>query len=68
MNRAQLEQMDPHMLMSILNSKLRAGFESLEALMRANDLEEVTLVYRLKQAGYLYDEEQNQFRTQEATC
>lgn len=62
MNQQQVDTMDPHMLMSIVNSQLRSEFDSLEQLVRHHDLDEVFLVSRLKNAGYRFDDASGQFR------
>ena len=53
---------DPVMLMSVLNTKLRDGYDSLEALCEDLELERDELTDRLHEAGFDYDPKQNQFR------
>ena len=53
---------DPVILMSVLNTKLRDGYDSLEALCEDLELERDELTDRLHEAGFDYDPEQNQFR------
>ena len=53
---------DPVMLMSVLNTKLRDEYHSLEALCEDLELERDELTDRLHEAGFDYDPEQNQFR------
>ena len=53
---------DPVMLMSVLNTKLRDEYHSLEALCEDLELDRDRLTVRLHEAGFDYDPEQNQFR------
>ncbi|PCE69083.1 DUF4250 domain-containing protein [Salinivibrio sp. YCSC6] len=54
--------MDPVMLMSIINMKLRDEFVSLEDLVRYYDIDRETLCARLADAGFTYLEDAKQFR------
>ncbi|OOF27699.1 DUF4250 domain-containing protein [Salinivibrio sp. IB872] len=54
--------MDPVMLMSIINMKLRDEFASLEDLVRYYDIDRETLCTRLADAGFTYLEDAKQFR------
>ena len=53
---------DPVILMSVLNTKLRDGYDSLEALCDDLELDRDKLTVRLNEAGFDYDPERNQFR------
>ena len=53
---------DPFMLMSVLNTKLRDQYDSLEALCDDLELNRDELTIRLQEAGFDYDPERNQFR------
>lgn len=53
---------DPVMLMSVLNTKLRDEYASLEALCDDLELDRDDLIARLHRSGFDYDPEQNQFR------
>ena len=53
---------DPFMLMSVLNTKLRDRYDSLEALCDDLELDRDKLTVRLHEAGFDYDPERNQFR------
>ena len=53
---------DPVMLMSVLNTKLRDRYDSLEALCDDLELNRDELTIRLQEAGFDYEPEQNQFR------
>jgi hypothetical protein len=53
---------DPVMLLSVVNTKLRDEYESLEELCTALDVEESTLRSALAKLDYFYDPVHNQFR------
>lgn len=62
MNKAQLEHMDNHMLLSIINEKLRLECDSLDALLALYELDGGHLRARMSQIGYHYDVGSNQFK------
>lgn len=53
---------DPIILMSVLNTKLRDEYSSLDALCEDLELDKAQLSARLSAAGFDYDPERNQFR------
>jgi len=53
---------DPILLFSVVNTKLRDEYPSLQDLCRSLDVNEEKLVARLAAAGFEYREENNQFR------
>lgn len=53
---------DPMILLSYINTQLRDNYSSLEELCYAMDLEADGLVKTLKDAGFCYEPEHNQFR------
>ena len=53
---------DPIMLMSVINTKLRDIYPSLELLCEDMDISEKELTEKLEAAGFKYDAEQNRFR------
>lgn len=55
-------QMDPHLLVGLVNTELRNHSESLEDLLKTYDLSETALLEKLGSAGYDYRPEQKQFR------
>lgn len=57
---AQLPQ-DPIMLYSVINTKLRDFYSSLEVLCEDMGLNEEKLKEKLSSAGFEYDKERNQF-------
>ncbi len=52
---------DSFMLLSLINTKLRDGFENLEELASAEDFSADEVKARLLEIGYVYDEKQNRF-------
>ncbi|MEM6915471.1 MAG: DUF4250 domain-containing protein [Verrucomicrobiota bacterium] len=62
MNLQNLDQLDPNLLPGLLNTALRNDCESLEDLLRTHDLDEETLSEKMKNLGYGYEPEVNQFR------
>ena len=53
---------DPVILLSVVNTKLRDRYDSLEALCEDMDADQEQLVQTLGAIGYVYHEESNQFR------
>lgn len=53
---------DPIILMSVINTKLRDFYSSLEALCDDMDISKEELLKKLSSAGFNYDSEKNQFR------
>ncbi|MGF1878316.1 DUF4250 domain-containing protein [Photobacterium frigidiphilum] len=62
MNLSKYETMDPVMLMSIVNMKIRDEFEDLDSLINYFEIDKEILINRLKQAGFDYLPEVKQFR------
>ncbi|PHI32728.1 DUF4250 domain-containing protein [Budvicia aquatica] len=54
--------MDPHMLLSIVNMKLRDQYSSLNDLARSYDIDAEALCKKLSEAGYHYQTTSNQFK------
>jgi len=57
-----LDTMDPNILLSLVNTKLRDSYSSLELLCDDMDIEKHKIIEKLKTIGYDYDESQNQFK------
>lgn len=53
---------DPIMLMSVVNTKLRDEFSSPEELCKALGIDKNELEQKLKNAGFTYKPETNQYR------
>lgn len=62
MNKDQMLSMDPYMLLSFINTKLRDEFESIESLAIYYDLKERDIIDKLSAIGYEYDSITNQFK------
>ncbi|GAL07619.1 DUF4250 domain-containing protein [Photobacterium aphoticum] len=62
MNLSNFEKMDPVMLMSIVNMKIRDEFGDLDALVKYYDIDKDTLVAKLAAAGFDYLPDAKQFR------
>lgn len=61
MNSQQVLTMDPYILLSIVNMKLRDSFDSFESMCEEYDLEAKVLEKRLRAIGYNYNVGNNQF-------
>lgn len=55
-------QMDPHLLLGLINTELRNHCDSLDDLVKTHHLSEEALVAKLAAASYVYQPQQNQFR------
>lgn len=53
---------DPNILLSVVNTKLRDAYSSLDALCDGLDADKAELVNRLSGVGYAYDPGTNQFK------
>ena len=53
---------DPMILLSVVNTKLRDEYDSLDQLCEDLDADEDALREKLAAAGFAYDSERNQFR------
>lgn len=52
---------DPTMLFSVVNTKLRDFYESLDSLCEEMGADRQEITDRLESAGYHYNKERNQF-------
>ncbi|MGF1726016.1 DUF4250 domain-containing protein [Photobacterium nomapromontoriensis] len=62
MNLNNIEKMDPVMLMSIVNMKIRDEFGDLDNLVRFYEIDKAALISKLADAGFDYLPEAKQFR------
>ena len=53
---------DPMILLSVVNTKLRDAYDSLDSLCEDLEEDREELEKKLAAAGYRYSEESNQFR------
>ncbi|WP_194192293.1 DUF4250 domain-containing protein [Clostridium chrysemydis] len=54
--------MDPNILLSIINLKLRDYYSNLDSLCEDMDINKEILEKRLKEIDYIYDGDKNQFK------
>lgn len=54
--------MDPNILLSIINLKLRDYYSNLDSLCEDMDINKEILEKRLKEIEYIYDGDKNQFK------
>jgi hypothetical protein len=62
MNFLNWQNMDPHLLVGLVNTELRNHSESLDDLVKTHDISEKDLIEKLRAAGYDFRSEQKQFR------
>lgn len=62
MTNESIKTMDPQILLSLINTKLRDQYESLEALCDDLGITEEEIIKKLKSIGYEYNKESNQFK------
>lgn len=55
-----VSQMDPFMLLSVINMKLRDFYSNLNALCEDNDVDKSLLISRFESINYEYSENLNQ--------
>ena len=53
---------DPILLLSVVNTKLRDNYPSLEELCHGEDADQEEIVRTLDAIGYIYQPDLNQFR------
>ncbi|WP_160679622.1 DUF4250 domain-containing protein [Clostridium sp. C8-1-8] len=61
MDNEQIKAMDPNILVSIINMKLRDFYDSLEGLCDDMDISREVLENKMISAGYKYVKANNQF-------
>lgn len=61
LDRDSIMNMNPNILLSLINTKLRDEFESLNDLISTYDLDKKFIVEKLMNIGYKYNESKNQF-------
>lgn len=62
MEKETLLNMDPHMLVSILNLKLRDYYSSLDIFCEDIGIDKADLEDKLNKSGYFYKNNVNQFK------
>lgn len=61
MDIGNYKEMDPYMLLSIINLKLRDYYSNLDSMCEDLAIDKEILGQRLKSCGYIYNSENNQF-------
>ena len=61
LDKDSITNMDPNILLSLINTKLRNEFKDLKDLVSTYDLDEKVIVEKLINIGYKYNERKNQF-------
>lgn len=62
MTLTNVRTMDPNLLYSLINTRLRNDYSDLDDLVRSLDLDRDVLLQRLADAGFVYVAELKQFR------
>ncbi|MCE5222263.1 MAG: DUF4250 domain-containing protein [Clostridium sp.] len=62
MTNDSIKNIDPNILLSLMNTKLRDQYASLDILCNDLELTKEYILNRLKSIGYNYNEEKNQFK------
>ena len=62
MDFSKWQNMDPHLLVGLINTELRNQSESLDDLVKTHDISEEELIEKLRAVGYDYRAELQQFR------
>jgi len=62
MNNESIKMMDPNILLSLVNTKLRDYYKSLDFLCEEMGINEKIIIDKLQKIGYDYDKNQNQFK------
>lgn len=62
MTNESIQAMDAQILLSIINTKLRDEYKSLESLCDDLNITEDEIIKKLKSIGYEYNKEYNQFK------
>lgn len=62
MTNDTINSMDPVMLLSLINMKLRDQYSSLDLLCDDLELREKDIINKLESIGYNYNKSENQFK------
>lgn len=62
MDREALLKMDPNILVSMINMKLRDFYSNIDLLCDDFDITKEEIIVRLESAGYKYNSNINQFK------
>lgn len=62
MTNETISSMDPYILLSVVNTKLRDEYSSLDLLCDDLDVEQIKIIEKLESIDYKYNCEENQFK------
>lgn len=62
MDNESMKNMDPNILVSMINMKLRDFYSSLDNLVEDLNLDKDVLISKLENSNYIYNKEINQFK------
>lgn len=62
MGNNSMKIIDPNILLSIINTKLRDQYDSLDLLCYDLEITKEDILNRLESIGYNYNEKENQFK------
>ena len=62
MTNESIKSMDPYMLLSVINTKLRDEYSSLDMLCDDMDIDKENVIDKLSSVNYKYDEGINQYK------
>lgn len=62
MTDENIKAMDPYILLSVINTKLRDEYSSLDALCDDMDIDKKNVEIKLESVDYKYDKSINQFK------
>lgn len=62
MTNETITSMDPYILLSVVNTKLRDEYSSLDLLCDDLDVEQSKIIDKLESIDYKYNSEDNQFK------
>lgn len=57
-----IKNIDPNILLSIMNTKLRDYYASLDMLCYDLEIEKEDILIKLNSIGYIYNKKENQFK------
>lgn len=61
MTKESIEKMNPILLLSLVNTKLRNEFENMEDLIKYYDFSRELIEHKLNEVDYFYNKEYNKF-------
>lgn len=62
MTNESIKSIDPNILLSVINTKLRDNYSSIDSLCEDLDLSKDIIIDKLKSIDYIYDKNENRFK------